>query len=66
MRRFPMTEHLDSHAAGEGLTDEEMMKQVAKQTPNELKHKDFFEGEAEGTTTDTEAAKANADEISSE
>ena len=41
-----MTEHLDSHAAGEGLTDEEMMKQVAKHTSNGLKHKDFFEREA--------------------
>jgi hypothetical protein len=41
-----------------------MMKQVAEQTSSELKHKDVFEREADGTTTDTEAAKADADEIS--
>jgi hypothetical protein len=59
-----MTEHPDNHASGEGLTDQEMMKQVAEQTSSELKHKDVFEREADGTTTDTEAAKADADEIS--
>jgi hypothetical protein len=65
-RRAPMTEHPESHAAGEDLSDQEMMKQVAKQTSSELKHKAFFEREANGTTTDTEAAKADADQISSE
>ena len=43
-----------------------MVREVARQTSSELKRKDFFEREADGTTTDTEAAKADADELSSE
>jgi|EndMetStandDraft_4_1072995.scaffolds.fasta_scaffold5749832_1 hypothetical protein len=49
--------------AGEGLSDEEMVRQVASQTDSELEQKDYFEREADGTTTDTEAAKADADEV---
>ncbi len=49
--------------AGEGLSDEEMAKQVSGQTSSELDQKDWFEREADGTLTDTEAAKADADEI---
>ena len=49
--------------AGDGLTDEEMAKQVADQTSSDLKHADVFEQEADGTLTDTEAAKADADEL---
>ena len=52
--------------AGEGVTDEEMVKQVADQTSTDLKHADVFEREADGTTTDTEAAKATADELAGE
>jgi hypothetical protein len=52
--------------AGEGLSDEEMVQQVAGQTDSELEQKDWFEREADGTTTDTEAAKADADEIAGE
>jgi len=48
--------------AGEGLTDEEMVEQVAGQTDSELEWKDVFEREADGATSDTEAAKADADE----
>ena len=61
-----MTEHLGSQPAGEGLTDQEMVKEVARQTSSESKRKDVFEREADGTTTDTEAAKADADELSPE
>jgi hypothetical protein len=50
--------------AGEGLTDEEMVKQVNEQTDSELMQKDYFEREADGTVSDTEAAKADADEAS--
>lgn len=53
----------DSKPAGAGLTDEEMVAQVADQTSSDLKHADVFEREADGTTTDTEAAKASADEL---
>ena len=49
--------------AGEGLSDEEMVRQVASQTDSELEQKDYFERESDGTATDTEAAKADADEV---
>jgi hypothetical protein len=52
--------------AGEGLSDEEMAKQVTQQTSSELDQKDWFEREADGTLTDTEAAKADADETQGE
>ena len=61
-----MTEQPDRQPAGEDLTDQEMVREVARQTSSELKRKDFFEREADGTTTDTEAAKADANELSSE
>jgi protease I len=53
----------ENKAAGEGLSDEEMAKQVSQQTSSELDQKDWFERESEGTLTDTEAAKADADEL---
>jgi hypothetical protein len=49
--------------AGEGVSDEEMVREVAEQTSSDLKAEDVFEREADGTTTDTEAAKADADEL---
>lgn len=49
--------------AGAGLTDEEMVEQVADQSPAEERYADVFKREADGTTTDTEAAKADADEL---
>jgi hypothetical protein len=58
-----MTERDDTVAAGEGLSDEEMSKQVANQTSSDLREADFFEREKDGATTDTEAAKATADEV---
>jgi hypothetical protein len=50
-------------AAGEGVSDEEMVEQVAAQTDSEHQWRDVFEREADGTTTDTEAAKADADDL---
>jgi deglycase len=49
--------------AGEGLSDEEMVRQVASQTDSEHEQQDYFERESDGTVTDTEAAKADADEV---
>ena len=49
--------------AGEGLTDEEMVEQVADQTASDLKYSDVFEREADGATSDVEAAKASGDEL---
>lgn len=61
-----MTEDSNVHPAGEGLSDEEMVRQVAGQTASDLKNSDVFEREADGATTDTEAAKASADELAGE
>lgn len=52
------------HEAGEGISDEEMLDQVAGQTSSDLKEADVFKREADGTVTDTEAAKADADDLS--
>jgi hypothetical protein len=49
--------------AGEGISDEEMVRQVAAQTDSEHQQADVFEREADGAATDTEAAKADADEL---
>jgi hypothetical protein len=48
--------------AGEGVTDEEMVRQVAEQTDSELDQKGYFERESDGAVSETEAAKADADE----
>ena len=58
-----MTEDKNVHEAGEGLTDDQLAEQVAGQTSTDLKYADVFKREADGTTTDTEAAKASADEL---
>ena len=52
--------------AGDGISDEEMVEQVNRQTDSELQQKDFFERESDGATTDTEAAEADADEVASD
>jgi hypothetical protein len=54
------------HQAGEGLSDREMAEQVADQTPSEERYADVFKREADGATTDTEAAKASGDELAGE
>ncbi|HEY8302447.1 MAG TPA: hypothetical protein VIG48_11140 [Jatrophihabitans sp.] len=52
----------EERAAGEGVSDEEFAEQVSRQTDSEHDQKDYFEREADGATSDTEAAKADADE----
>lgn len=52
----------DTTAAGDGVTDEELVKQVNEQTDSELQQQDFFERERDGAVSETEAAKADADE----
>ena len=52
--------------AGAGISDQEMLEQVAGQTSSDIKYADVFKREADGTTTDTEAAKASADELAGE
>ena len=46
-----------THPAGEGLTDDEMVEQVADQTSSDLKAEPAFEEEADGATSGAEAAK---------
>jgi len=58
-----MSDNGETTPAGEGLSDEEMVEQVADQTSSDIKEADVFKREADGTTTDTEAAKASADEL---
>jgi hypothetical protein len=56
----------DVHEAGEGLSDQEMAEQVAEQTPSEERYADVFKREADGATTETEAAKASGEELAGE
>jgi hypothetical protein len=49
--------------AGEGISDEEMVEQVADQTDSQHQQADVFKREADGAATDTEAAKASGDEL---
>lgn len=49
--------------AGAGLSDEEMVAQVAGQTSSDLKVQDLFEREHDAATTDAAAADADADEL---
>jgi large subunit ribosomal protein L4 len=44
--------------AGEGVSDEEVAREVDAQTSKDLKAEPAFEAEAEGASSDTEAAKA--------
>jgi hypothetical protein len=53
----------ETRPAGEGVDDEEMAREVAGQTSSDLKAGDVFEREAEGAAGDTEAAKAEPDEL---
>lgn len=46
-----------THPAGEGMTDDELVQEVAEQTSSDLKAEPEFEEEAGGATSDVEAAK---------
>jgi hypothetical protein len=54
----------EQKAAGEGVSDEEFARQVAEQTDSEHQQRDLFERETDGVASETEAAEADADEIS--
>jgi hypothetical protein len=58
-----MSDESNTRPAGEGLSDEEMVQQVAGQTASDLKYSDVFERESEGAASDVEAAKASADDL---
>ena len=49
--------------AGEGVSDEEMAREVADQTSSDLNAGEVSEREADGAAGETEAAKADPDEL---
>jgi len=53
----PATNAGTTTPAGEGIDDTELAKEVAEQTSSDLKVEDAFEREADGASSDTEAAK---------
>lgn len=53
----------ETTAAGEGLSDEEMAREVAGQTSSDLKADDVFQREADGASSDVEAAKAEPEDL---
>jgi hypothetical protein len=63
MSEQPATDAGSTQPAGEGVDDQELSKQVAEQTSSDLEAEGAFEREADGAATDTEAAKADADEL---
>jgi hypothetical protein len=53
----------ETRPAGEGVSDDEMAREVARQTSSDLKADDVFEREADGAAGETEAAKAGPDDL---
>lgn len=53
----------NTQPAGEGLSDEEMTGQVAGQTSSDLEVENVFAREHDSASSETEAAKADADEL---
>lgn len=53
----------ETKKAGDGISDEEMVEQVNEQTSSDEKWADVSKREADGATTETELAKADADEL---
>lgn len=49
--------------AGEGISDEEMAREVAGQTSSDLQAADVFGREADGAAGGTEAAEAGPDDL---
>ncbi len=63
MTEQPATDAGTTQPAGEGVDDKELAAQVADQTSSDLEAEGAFEREADGAATDTEVAKADADEL---
>ena len=63
MSEQPATAAGTTAPAGEGVSTEELIEQVNEQTSPDLKVEGAFEREADGVSGDTEAAKADADEL---
>ncbi len=63
MSEQPATSAGTTRPAGEGVDDEEFTDEVGDQTSSDLKTEQVFENEKDGTYTETEVAKADADEL---
>lgn len=63
MSEQPATSAGTTQAAGEGLDDQQLEEQVADQTDSNLEVEGAFEREKDGAASDTEIAKADADEL---
>ena len=63
MSEQPATSAGTTRPAGEGVDDQEFSSEVSDQTSSDLKTEQVFENEQDGTYTDTEAAKADGDEL---
>lgn len=61
-----MSETGSTQPAGEGVSDEQLVEQVAGQTSSDLKAEDVFERDSDGVDHPTEAAKESADEVESD
>ena len=59
----PATDAGSTRPAGEGVGDEELAEQVADSTSSDLEVEGAFERESGGAATDTEVAKADADDL---
>ncbi|HVM28317.1 MAG TPA: hypothetical protein VM433_11705 [Mycobacteriales bacterium] len=63
MSEQPATDAGTTKPAGEGVDDGQLAEQVGDQTSSDLAAEGTFERESDGAATDTEAAKADADEL---
>ena len=63
MSEQPATDAGTTKPAGEGVGNDELAEQVGEQTSSDLQAEDVFEREADGAATDTEAAKADGDDL---
>ena len=63
MSEQPATSAGTTRSAGDGVDDEQLAEQVAEQTDSNLEVEGAFEREADGASTDTEAAKASGDDL---
>ena len=63
MSEQPATDAGTTKPAGDGVSDTELAEQVGEQTSSDLQAEDVFEREADGAASDTEAAKADGDEL---
>ncbi len=63
MSEQPATSAGTTRAAGEGVDDQELAEQVARQTDSNLEVEGAFEREADHAATDREIAQATGDEL---